>query len=108
MNMNDITQRIGTAFVALQGARSLLADMLSLEAGLLSAVLKQRAAAIIEEHIDPAIGQVDELSALTEAEAGAAFLRQLGDRLRHLQRAGGAPHTPKAKLTISLEIAHDT
>jgi len=87
--MNGITQRIDTAFVALQGARSLLEDVLSSEAGLLSAVLKQRAAAVIEEHIDPAIQQVDELSALTEAEAGTAFLRQLGACLEDLQRAGG-------------------
>jgi len=49
-------------------------------------VLGQRAAAIIEEHIDPAIGQVDELSALTEAAADAAYLRQLGERLDDLTR----------------------
>jgi len=78
------------AFVALLGARSILADVASLEKpGLLSAVLKQRAAAIIEEHIDPATEQVDELSALTEAEAGATFLRQLGDSLDDLRRTSG-------------------
>lgn len=77
------------AFVALLGARSILAEVASQESGLLSAVLKQRAAAIIEEHIDPATQQVDELSALTEAEAGVVFLQQLGDRLDDLQRTGG-------------------
>jgi len=87
--MNDVKRSIDTAFVALQGARSVLAAVLSSEPGLLSAVLKQRASAIIEEHIDPAIGQVDELSALTEGEAGTAFLRRLGDRLDDFQRTAG-------------------
>lgn len=85
---DDVKDQLETATIGLLGVRGILADLLSLKPGLLSAVLAQRAAAIIEEHIDPAVEKVGELAALTEEAAGSAFLRQLGDRLDDLQRTG--------------------
>lgn len=91
--MDEVKERIDTAFVGLQGVRGLLADLLALEPGLLSAVLGQRAAAIVEEHIDPALAQLGELAGLTEVAAGAVYLRQLGDRLDDLQRTAAGTAT---------------
>lgn len=99
ISVEEARERLGMAIVGLEGARAILAELMgSLEPGLISAVLKLRAAALLQV-IDPAVSGFRELEKLTEAEAGPAFLREFGARLDVLVGSSG-------EVTTLLEAAY--
>lgn len=88
MNENELRRKLDTASLRFSEGCAILTDLPLLEQGLLDAVLGQKAAEIIEQHIDPALEKIREMSTLTEESAGFAYLSQLGVRLDDLRRAG--------------------